>query len=100
MTEARLSRKFMREREIAERLQGTFRAEGSRGWQLIEHIANGERLGRMDIWKLATVFSIVSGIRFPRNMTRRRNLIVKWFDEHADELLVYTFVIRFTIGNN
>jgi hypothetical protein len=100
MTERPLSRKFMREGEIAKRLQGTFKAEGSRGWQLIGQIANGEKLGRRDILKLATLFSIVSDIEFPRNMTRRRDLIVKWFDEHADGLLMWASVIKLTICNN
>jgi hypothetical protein len=35
---------------------------------------------------LAKIFSVISGIRFPRDYTRRCDLIVKWFTDHIGEL--------------
>jgi hypothetical protein len=36
---------------------------------------------------LAKVFGSIAGITFHRDFTRRRALIIKWFDDHIEELL-------------
>jgi hypothetical protein len=74
------------ELEIAKWRQGDFQADGSSGARLIEGVAGGGKLSREMMIRVAQLFSDLSGIPFQRDWTRRRDLIVKWVDDHSQAL--------------
>jgi hypothetical protein len=74
------------EREIAEDHLGEFTPIGSRGLEFIEGLSGTPYLTRKSLILLARVCARVADIRFPRDFTRRRELIIKWFDDHIDKL--------------
>jgi hypothetical protein len=79
-------RAHRREREIADDHLGQFRPEDSRGLRLIETVCATTSLTRESLVALAKAFGWLSGIPFPRDYTRRRALVIKWFDDNADAL--------------
>jgi hypothetical protein len=79
-------RAHMLEKEISDIHLGGFQLEGSRGWQFIQDLIPDGNVKCQSLIQLARVFSAISGIPFHRDYTRRRALIVKWFDDHIDEL--------------
>jgi hypothetical protein len=75
-----------REREISDEHLGEFSPEGSRGLDFIQRLCNSRSLTRESLVVLAQVFSAISCIPFHRDFTRRRSLVIKWFDDHIDRL--------------
>jgi hypothetical protein len=84
------------EKEISDMHLGAFKAEGSQGDQFVQGMTGGVSLTRESLVSLAQVFSSLSGISFPRDFTRRRALVVKWFDDHVAVLEPLTKVV--TLG--
>jgi hypothetical protein len=74
------------EKEISEEHLGKFNPEGSRGLALIQRMCHSYSLTRESLVVLAQVFSAISGIAFHRDYTRRRTLVIKWFDDNFDRL--------------
>jgi hypothetical protein len=84
---ARISdRAHKSEAEIAEVHLSTFRSDGSAGLVFVQKLCPGHSLRRESLIVLAKIFSIISGVHFPRDYTRRRDLIFKWFTDHIGEL--------------
>jgi hypothetical protein len=65
---------------------GAFQADGSHGDVFVQALALGVSLTRESLCNLAHLFSALSGIQFPRDYTRRRALVLKWFDDHVEQL--------------
>lgn len=75
-----------RERQILDEHLGDFTPDGSRGMAFIQRLSPCGSLTRVSLVFLAHVFSVVTEVPFHRDFTRRRNLVIKWFDDHIDEL--------------
>jgi hypothetical protein len=76
----------MSEGKISELHLGRFTAEGSAGLRFLETLCPGHDLTRESLVLFARVCSAISGIQFPRDFTRRRDLVIKWFNDHLDRL--------------
>jgi hypothetical protein len=76
----------MTEGEISKLHLGLFTAEGSPGLMFVESLSPGHNLTRESLIIVAGICSAVSGVRFPRDFTRRRDLIIKWFNDHLEKL--------------
>jgi hypothetical protein len=79
-------RSHQSEATISAQHMGSFKAEGSAGMLFLQSLCPGHRLARESLIVVAKVLSIISGIHFPRDYTRRKDLIVKWFTDHIHEL--------------
>jgi hypothetical protein len=90
----RLSRGLHKEKDVADALTGTFNPSESRGLHLIERLSAGKELSREQMIGLAHIFSVLAKIDFPRDFTRRRDLLVKWFDDHFEVLEPFATVIH------
>jgi hypothetical protein len=86
-----------REREISDQHLGEFKPQGSRGLAFINKLCQSERLTRRALVALAYPFSYVSGIPFRRDFSRRRDLVVKWFDDNIDLLEPLATVIQVAV---
>jgi hypothetical protein len=86
MHSIRLSRSLHKEKEVADALIGAFDSSESRGLHLIRRLSIGKELSKEQMIGLAHVFSVLAKIDFPRDFTRRRDLVVKWFDDHFEAL--------------
>jgi hypothetical protein len=75
-----------REREISDQHLGEFKPEGSLGLKFIQELCPTYSLTRESLVVLARLFSAMSSVPFPRDFTRRRGLIIKWFTDHIVEL--------------
>lgn len=87
-----LSRKYNTEKILARNLLEDFTASGSRGEALIEQILHQEirKASRTGLIQLGSIVGELIGKKFPRNYTRKRDLIVKWFEDN--EVLIRPFV--------
>jgi hypothetical protein len=74
------------EKEISDEHLGDFDPEGSLGLQFIRRMCPSHSLTRESLVVLAQVFAVISGIPFHRDFTRRRTLVIKWFDDNLDQL--------------
>jgi hypothetical protein len=74
------------ESEISNHHLGDFSAAGSRGQQFVSALCQNRNVTRDSLVSLAHVFSCISGVRFPRDFARRRVLVIKWFNDHIDQL--------------
>jgi hypothetical protein len=74
------------ERDLANRNQGDFRPEGSRAMALMLEKYPVGMLTRNLVLSFCDVLSGVSGIRLPRDLKRRRALLLKWLEDHYDKL--------------
>jgi hypothetical protein len=79
-------RGHLSEAKISELHLGRFAAEGSAGLHFLETLCPGHDLTCESLVALARVCSVISGVQFPRDFTRRRDLVIKWFDDHLDRL--------------
>lgn len=85
----KISRRHASEKVVAQNLLGDFEVKNSRGLAIIESIMGEntfDSISRNSLLSLTTVLSKLTQIPFPRNFSRRKALIVKWFDDNADEL--------------
>jgi hypothetical protein len=74
------------EKEISEEHLGDFIPEGSLGLKFIQRMCPSYSLTRESLVVLAQVFAVISGIPFHRDYTRRRTLVIKWFDDNIERL--------------
>jgi hypothetical protein len=74
------------EKEISDTHQDGFQAQGSRGDEFIRTLVPSGNLTCQALATLAKIFSAISGIPFHRDFTRRRALVVKWFNDNLDTL--------------
>ena len=85
----KISRRHASEKAVAQNLLGDFVVKNSRGLKLIESMMGEESfdtVSRNSLLSLTTVISKFIEVPFPRNYSRRKALIVKWFDDNADEI--------------
>ena len=94
------NRATMKEREIADLRLGTFVAEGSRGMELLQRIYPSGELTRRSLYSFASLIAALSGIKLGRDYTRRKELLIKWFDENYYALEPYSkfFVLEPNTG--
>ena len=88
-SDKKISRRHATEKAVAQSLLGDFEVKNSRGLSIIESLMGEntfESMSRNSLLSLTTVLSKLTQIPFPRNFSRRKALIVKWFDDNADEL--------------
>lgn len=84
-----LTRHHSTEKDVAQSLQGSFEIKNSRGLKLIEELFNNRQfdtISRNSLLSLTIILSTLTQIPFPRNFSRRKALIVKWFDTNYDIL--------------
>jgi hypothetical protein len=74
------------EGEICKEHLAGFSPDKSRALTMLETLTPGQNLTRESLIVLAKLFSHISRIQFPRDFTRQRSLVIKWFDDHLDEL--------------
>jgi hypothetical protein len=79
-------RSHQSEATISAQHMGSFKAEGSAGMLFLQKLCHGRRLARESLIVVAKVLSIISGVHFPRDYTRRKDLIVKWFTDNIHDL--------------
>lgn len=75
-------------------LLGDFVAEGSKGLDFLKKIYP-HPLSRSVLISLATVFSGLTNVPFDRDFRRKKELVIKWFDEHLDECKKWNSHVRF-----
>jgi hypothetical protein len=85
------------ESEISDQHVGNFAAAGSRGQRFVQALCQNRNVTRDSLIALAQIFSCISGVRFPRDFARRRVLVIKWFNDHIDQLEVIGNVIDMDI---
>jgi hypothetical protein len=93
-------RAHQRERDIANEHQGQFDPSESRGLKFVQKLCNRTNVSLDALIQLSHVLSEVSGIRFVRDFTRRRALVIKWFDDHLEELEPLQTVITIELERN
>lgn len=87
----KLSRKNNTEKEVAQNLLDNFIAKGSKGEALIEKII-GLKINQISLTGLIQISRLVSelaDIKFPRNYKRKKDLIIKWFDDNSSIIDLY-----------
>jgi hypothetical protein len=82
------------DREASRRLLGDFDARSSAAWQVLMKMTRGASLVKHNLTKLVMLMSDVSGIRLPRDFTRRSDLMVKWIDMNLAKLEPLTTVFE------
>ena len=81
-------RKGVSESKRADAMLGNFDAKKSRGYQFILGILS-EPISLSSLISLATIISFLSGIPFSRDYTRRKDLVIKWFDDNYDDIFPF-----------
>lgn len=79
-----------------------FVMKGSQGENLIESII-GVRLNQISLTALIQITQIISelaSIKFPRNYKRKKDLIVKWFNDNIDIIDEYKDFIQIVYDIN
>jgi hypothetical protein len=74
------------EKEISDLHLNGFSPIGSQGWEFIRDLIPDGSVTCKSLVDLAKVFSAISRIPFPRDFARRRSLVIKWFNDHLEEL--------------
>jgi hypothetical protein len=85
------------EKEISDAHMGDFDVETNRGWGLAMEMTKGKDPSALVLLRLAQVLSMVSNIRFPRDMRRRRGLIIKWIDDSFDSLVSCRAIVEIAV---
>jgi hypothetical protein len=80
------NRSVMTEHDIADARLGDFNPEGSRGEAIVRQIYPEGELTRRSLYSFASVLSALANVPLQRDLTRRKSLLVKWFDEHYSTL--------------
>ncbi|KAK8893000.1 hypothetical protein M9Y10_030256 [Tritrichomonas musculus] len=98
-----LSRKNNPEKVVTMNLLNGFTIAGSRGEAIIEEILQ-QKIKKASLNGLIQLGSIIGdliGIKLPRNYKRKKDLIVKWFEEHEELITPYLSYLRveFDCGN-
>lgn len=90
-------RSSMKEHEICETRMGKFVAKGSEGELFVQAMLppnSNVKLTRESLIVIARILSVITGIRFMRDYTRRRSLVIKWFDDNIEALRPFQYVIH------
>ncbi|KAK8837603.1 hypothetical protein M9Y10_036134 [Tritrichomonas musculus] len=82
----RFSRKTNPEKIISRNMLQDFQIEGSRGKEVIEQMLQQkvEKASRVGLIQLGNIISGLIDVKISRNHKRKKDLIIKWFDENAD----------------
>jgi hypothetical protein len=83
------NRALLREREIAVFRLGNFHADTSRAAQRLRQLYPYGELTRRSLYSLASLIGPLAGVQLPRDFTRRKDLLIKWFDDNFDDLRSY-----------
>lgn len=83
-----LSRCQNSEKVVTMNLLGNFIVQGSQGEKLIEEILGTslKDVSRNGLIRVAMVVSKMIQQKFPRNFGRRKDLIVKWFQDNEEQI--------------
>ena len=81
-------KKGISESKRADAMLGNFNAKKSRGYQLILTILS-EPISLASLISLATLLSFLIEIPFSRDYTRRKDLVIKWFDDNYDYIFPF-----------
>jgi hypothetical protein len=76
----------MTEREVADFRLGQFSATGSRGLDFLRQAFPTGELTRRSMYSLATVLAALASVRLERDFARRKELLIKWFDDNLEAL--------------
>lgn len=82
------SKYFYPEKVVSRNLLGDFKVNTSRGKELIEEIMN-RSLNDISIKSLVCISRVLSNIlniELKRNIYRRKDLLVKWFDDNQTQI--------------
>jgi hypothetical protein len=79
----------MTERDIADATLGNFHAENSRAAQRLGRMYPHGDLTRRSLYSFASLLGALAGVKLPRDFTRRKDLLLKWFDDNFDALEPY-----------
>lgn len=82
------SRHYFSEKTVSNNLLGDFNVETSKGKILIEKLCGRElkEIKAHSIFRIAKLISELTDIQLPRNIYRRKDLMVKWFDLHHNKI--------------
>lgn len=82
------SRSHDSEKEIAQKLLGNFKAKGSRGESLIQEICNSpfKQINIKDLIFVSKIISQITNIHLSRNQQRKKELLVKWYNDNEEEI--------------
>lgn len=85
------SRHYFSEKTVSNNLLGDFNVETSEGKKLIEEIFGKElkEIKSHSIFRIAKLVSELIDIQLPRNIYRRKDLMVKWFDTYHEQIEGY-----------
>ena len=83
------SRKFDGEKAVSANLLGNFDFANARSKKIIERIfcSSFDDIKKVHLIQLANVIGDVNKEIIPRNFLRKKPLIIKWLDDHYDELI-------------
>ena len=85
------------ERERTQFLLGDFRAQGSEGLKFLESLCPFA-LTRSALISLATVLSELINVPLDRDIKRKKELLIKWFDVNIDAVRPWGHKIRLDIS--
>lgn len=83
-----------RERERADDLQGDFTLKGTHAEEFLHSQVPGGRIDRKQLCRYLQLLGCISGVRLPRDYTRRRVLLFKWIDDNYDRLAPFMKLIK------
>jgi hypothetical protein len=76
----------MSERAIADLRLGTFSSQGSRGLEMLHRMFPSGEMTRRAMYSFASILGALANVRLERDFSRRKDLLVKWFDDNYDVL--------------
>lgn len=82
------SRHYYSEKTVSNVLLGDFDVKSSKGKILIEEIC-GKQINEISLHTLFNISQIISkltNIKLERNIYRRKDLLIKWFDTHLKDI--------------
>lgn len=97
-----LSRKMNSEKAVAKNLLNNFVAKGSKGQTLIEDML-GFPITQISLKALINFAILVSGlcdIKFERNYKRKKDLIVKWFNDNEEFIVPFKNYFKVIADDN
>jgi hypothetical protein len=79
----------MTERDIADFRLGDFRAENSRAAERLRALYPHGDLTRRSLCSVASLIAALADVKLARDFTRRRELLIKWFEDNYEALEPY-----------
>jgi hypothetical protein len=83
------NRAAMTEHDIADLTLGDFQASRSRAAQRLQLLYPHGELTRRSLYSFSSLIAALTGVKLPRDFTRRKDLLVKWIDTNFDVLEPY-----------